>query len=160
MSQQTERVVLGIDPGLRGGLALVRGNRLLQVMDMPVMEVLGKKRVNVHAIQQLFHALHGQYGPALRCTIEKSQAAPGQSGSAAFSYGRGYGELTASLIACQIPYTEVSPQTWRRNVGLMRGTDKKASIAKAIELFPSAVDRFTASKDGRAEAALIAMSGV
>ncbi len=157
MSQQTERVVLGIDPGLRGAIAVLQDGRLLNVIDMPVIQTASKKQINAHALIQFFHALRGAYGE-VRAVVEKAQAAPGQGAAASFSYGTGFGLLLGCLIACEIRYTTVTPQTWRRNVGLMRGTDKKASITKAIELFPSHAEKFTASRDGRAEAALIALS--
>ena len=47
----------------------------------------------------------------------------GQSASASFVFGEGYGQLTMGLIACGIPTVTVSPQIWQKAFGL-RNTDK------------------------------------
>ena len=59
----------------------------------------------------------------------------------------------------------VKPQVWKKYFNLITSKDltktekKHLSIEKAKELFPSVADKLTASKDGRAEALLIALYG-
>ena len=78
------------------------------------------------------------------CYLERVNGMTGQSASASFVFGEGYGQLTMGLIACGIPTVTVSPQTWQKTIGL-RNTDKLGKTEwknilkkKAQQLFPYA----------------------
>ncbi len=152
-------VTIGIDPGLTGGIAILKGSRLLQAQRMPVRTHNKKRRIDAHALLQLFGALRNQY-PGVCAIVERSQAAPGQSVPAMFAYGMGYGVLTTSLIASGISYVEVTPVTWKRRMGFPTGAPKRYSLNEARQRFPDKAHLFSkAGDDGVAEAALIGLCG-
>lgn len=66
-----------------------------------------------------------------------------------------------TLAVCRIldkPVDLVSPQKWKPAVGIPPKSDKKYGLRLARELFPD-VDLHWESKDGRADALLIAEYG-
>jgi Holliday junction resolvasome RuvABC endonuclease subunit len=148
--------ILGIDPGMRGGLAIVEVNsgaaaRLVDAIDIPVTGVAAKERVDVLALRDWVLVHRPNYA-----VIERAQAMPKQGSSSGFKYGRAVGSLEAAITCCEIPLTIVEPTAWKK-FHQLRGSDKEASRQRALQLFPAAHAIFQRRKDhGRAEAALIA----
>jgi crossover junction endodeoxyribonuclease RuvC len=154
----TDIRLLGIDPGIRGGLAIVfvgaNGAQLVDAIDIPVTGVGAKERVNVLAIRGWLTSHAPQHA-----FIERGQAMPKQGASSGFKYGRAVGAIEAVVSCCAIPLTIVEPAVWKKFHGL-RGGDKEASRQRALQLFPSAHALLARKKDhGLAEAALIALAG-
>jgi crossover junction endodeoxyribonuclease RuvC len=152
--------ILGIDPGIRGGLAIVLVNanaapHLVDAIDIPVDGVDAKERVDVLAIRSWIV----QHAPQ-HALIERAQAMPKQGASSGFKYGRAVGAIEAVIALCEIPLTIVEPPLWKKFHGLPRASDKEASRQRARQLFPAAHALLAQKKDhGRAEAALIALYG-
>ena len=150
--------VLGIDPGVRGGLAIVEINdgaapQLVDAIDIPVAGVGAKERVDVLAIRTWIIAHRPQHA-----LIERAQAMPKQGASSGFKYGRAVGAIEAVLACCEIPMTVVEPSAWKKAHHL-RGGDKESGRQRALQLFPAAHALFARKKDhGRGEAALIALT--
>ena len=160
-TEQTRLLILGIDPGIRGGLATITGNidgaapQLVDAIDIPVTGVGAKEGVNVLAI----HDWIVQHAPA-HAFIERAQAMPKQGASSGFKYGRAVGAIEAVIACCGIPLTIVEPTAWKKFHGL-RGGDKESGRQRALQLFPTAHELLARKKDhGRAEAALIALFGL
>jgi Holliday junction resolvasome RuvABC endonuclease subunit len=152
--------ILGIDPGIRGGLAIVSINangaapQLVHAIDIPVTGVGAKERVDVLAIRSWL----AQHTPQ-HAFIERAQAMPKQGASSGFKYGRAVGAIESVIACCAIPLTIVEPSVWKRFYQL-RGGDKEAGRQRALQLFPAAHALLARKKDhGRAEAALIALAG-
>jgi crossover junction endodeoxyribonuclease RuvC len=153
--------ILGIDPGIRGGLAIVAVDsngaapQLVDAIDIPVTGVGAKERVNVLAIRDwvLPHALQHAF-------IERAQAMPKQGASSGFKYGQAVGAIEAVIACCAIPLTIIEPSMWKKFHAL-RGGDKEGGRQRALQLFPHAHALLARKKDhGRAEAALIALYGL
>jgi len=150
--------ILGIDPGVRGGLAIVEINdgvapRLVDAIDIPVTGVGAKEHVDVLAIRTWIVAHQPQHS-----LIERAQAMPKQGASSGFKYGRAAGAIEAVLACCEIPMTVIEPTAWKKFHGL-RGGDKEAGRQRALQLFPAAHALLARKKDhGRGEAALIALT--
>lgn len=65
-----------------------------------------------------------------------------------------YGTLKCSLVANNIPYIEVLPRQWKRDMGL--SSDKEQSRFMAMELFPEMKPQLKRKKDhGRSEALIL-----
>jgi crossover junction endodeoxyribonuclease RuvC len=148
--------VLGIDPGIRGGLAIITVNGgaplLVDAIDIPVTGVGAKERVDILAIRDWVAQHAPQHG-----VIERAQAMPKQGASSGFKYGRAVGAIEAAITLCEIPLTIVEPSLWKKFHGL-RGGDKESGRQRALQLFPHAHALLARKKDhGRAEAALIAL---
>jgi crossover junction endodeoxyribonuclease RuvC len=152
--------LLGIDPGIHGGLAIVfvdangAAPQLVDAIDIPVAGIGAKERVNVLAIRGWLTSHVPQHA-----FIERAQAMPKQGASSGFKYGRAVGAIEAVISCCAIPLTIVEPSIWKKFHGL-RGGDKEAGRQRALQLFPAAHALLARKKDhGRAEAALIALAG-
>jgi crossover junction endodeoxyribonuclease RuvC len=150
--------VLGVDPGVRGGLALVEisdgaAPRLVDAIDIPVTGVGARERVDVLAIRTWVQVHKPDHA-----AIERAQAMPKQGASSGFKYGRAVGALEAVLACCEIPMTVVEPSTWKK-AHRLRGGDKEGGRQRALQLFPAAHALLARKKDhGRGEAALIALT--
>jgi Holliday junction resolvasome RuvABC endonuclease subunit len=150
--------VLGIDPGVRGGLAVIELNdgavpQLVAANDIPVVGVGAKERVDVLALRTWIQMHHPD-----RAVIERAQAMPKQGASSGFKYGRATGALEAVLACCEVPFELVEPSVWKRAQHL-RGGDKEGARQLALQMFPAAHALLARKKDhGRAEAALIALT--
>lgn len=140
-------MVLGIDPGVTGGIAFLTTDRL-EAYDIPA--VAGE--VDVDTLATVIR----DKGP-VAAFIERAASRPGQGVVSVFKFGAAYGALRAVVAACGVPLHLVSPTKWKGHFGL--DADKEKSRAMALRLWPG-VGYFSRKKDhGRAEAALIALYG-
>lgn len=152
-------IVLGIDPGLSGGLAIVAGERgslprLLDVSDIPTHGENAKRRVDAIAVMEFIRKNMPNFG-----VIERAQAMPDQGSSSGFIYGRAVGALETCMEGLLIPNQIIESTAWKKANGLIKA-DKEQSRQRAIKLFPGNHDFFARKKDhNRAEAALIAWYG-
>lgn len=141
-------LLLGIDPGKTGALAALHPDgSLAWVHDMPdpISGALLADMLEGEGIAGAF--------------VEFQVGRPGQSSSAMFTFGTGYGVVLGVLGALRIPHTLVTAGKWKKSAGL--GKDKNASRALAVRLWPDHAASFARVKDdGRAEAALIARHGL
>lgn len=144
----SDKVYVGIDPGAKGAIAILQDDEVV-IDDMYSLE----DAINLFRIQRPFDC---------RVAIEQVHPLPGQSCIASFTYGENF--LLAKLIGMWYSTSPVfvSPQRWKKYFGLKKETGetkteyKRKSVMKAIDLFPKAKDMLKISKDGRAEALLIA----
>jgi crossover junction endodeoxyribonuclease RuvC len=149
--------IVGIDPGIRGGLAVVTiqngsAPQLVDAIDIPVTGVGAKERVDVLAIRDWVMRHAPQH-----VVLERAQAMPKQGSSSGFKYGRAVGAIEAAIALGEIPLTIIEPTAWKKFHAL-RGGDKEGGRQRALQLFPHAHALLTRKKDhGRAEAALIAL---
>jgi crossover junction endodeoxyribonuclease RuvC len=150
--------ILGIDPGIHGGLAIVEldggAAHLIDAIDIPVHGIKAKERVDAAAIC----AFVVKHKPT-HAYIERGQAMPKQGASSGFKYGRAIGAIEATITCCDIPMTIVEPSMWKK-FHQLHGGDKEGGRQRALMLFPAAHALLVRRKDhGRAEAALIALAG-
>jgi Holliday junction resolvasome RuvABC endonuclease subunit len=158
--------ILGIDGGIHGGCAVVNivddaAPQLLNAIDIPVVGVGAKQRVDVLAIRDWIMAYQPQHA-----AIERAQAMTKQGASSGFKYGRAVGAIEAVIACCKVPLTIVEPSMWKKFHGLHKAPGqtatevKEASRQRALQLFPAAHALFARKMDhGRGEAALIALAG-
>lgn len=145
---------VGIDPGSRGAMAIIdsEGN-VADIIDIDN---------NVDTYSGLIIRFIDNLDKDFYVAVEDVCGRPGQSCAANTTFMKlaGYAELVGYFIATD--FLKVKPQVWKKHFGLifpkdMSKTEKKhKSIELAKELFPAVADQLTASKDGRAEALLIA----
>ena len=150
--------ILGIDPGIHGGLAIVTFSddaapELVAATDIPIYGTKAKERVDVAALRSWIEPHHPYHA-----LIERAQAMPNQGASSGFKYGRAVGAIEATVVACGIPLTILEPRVWKQ-FHRLHGDNKELSRQRVLQLFPNAHALFTHKKDhGRAEAALIALT--
>ncbi len=152
-------IILGIDPGLSGGLCLVEGARgqrptVVGCVDVPTTGEKAKRRVDVAAVLTFI-----QSEPPDFAFIERAQAMPEQGSSSGFIYGRAVGMLEACVLGLGVPLEVIESSAWKKAHGLIH-KEKEDSRQKAILMFPDAHAFFARKLDhNRAEAALIAAYG-
>lgn len=152
--------VIGIDVGLKGGIALHDGNDLLDVVPMPTVH--GEMHPSV-----VISYLVGLNKKIDHVFIEHSQAFPKMIGkSSVFNFACGFGMLQGIVAALSLPYTLVKPREWQKELhkGSPADADPKARSAyAAYSLFPNksflASDKCKKDHDGMIDSALIAEYG-
>jgi len=151
--------VLGVDPGISGGWALLCPDpkTIIACGHLPTLPRARKgNKLNPHQLLSCWHDL----GRIDLAVIEHAQAMPGQGITSTFEYGRSFGTLEGVLAALNIPVQRAKPRDWKKRAGLI-GADKDMGRAKVIDLFPERSDDFRLKKDGhKADAVLIALYGV
>jgi hypothetical protein len=155
--------IVGIDPGLTGGLALLDlaagpslGVRLVRTPSVVVRtREHTRRQYDVPAMWRALCELTGYdpHGGAL-VALEAQSARPGQGVTSSYSTGLGFGLWHGLCTARQVAVVKVAPQSWKRHHGLI-GADKRASRLRAAELCPS-VGPLGAADEGPAEALLLA----
>lgn len=164
MTAAATAYTIGIDPGLDGGIAILVDGRLHSAHYTPATpQGHGARRVLAGELRDLLepYRQHRRLGTGdVHVWVERVGARPGQGASSGFNFGHGAGLIEGILTALYLPYTLITPQTWKPKAGLPKGADKHASRARAQQLFPEHAQRFCRVKDdGPAEAALIAWAG-
>ena len=153
------RLILGVDPGVTGALALIDANgALLELADAPCRDdgPAGRRKLNA----PMFAEIVRRWGPT-EAFVEAVAAKASDGTVGAFSFGRSAGVVDGVLAGMGIPVRHPQPIGWRRAVGLLAGADKDASRAEAARRWPSHARSFVRKcDDGRAEAALIAAAGL
>ena len=144
-------MILAIDPGIHGAFAWCEAEFLIDLADMPTIEVRGKHKIDTRAVCELM---------AMRdvslVVIEQAQAMPGGQGiTSAFNYGFGAGVLEGVAIGLGLPIEMIRPAVWKKASGTP--ADKGACRQMASRLWPGKAQDFRRVKDdGRADAALLA----
>jgi crossover junction endodeoxyribonuclease RuvC len=151
-------VILGIDPGLSGAIAVLDlSNKLLAVHDMPTTTIRSGKSDKRQLSEAMLSSLVKQTN-AQHSYLEFVSARPGQGVASMFNFGVGYGAIRGVLAGLGVPMSTVTPAKWQRDLNLAKGKD--ANRARAAQLFPEFAYLFSRVKDdGRADAALIAWWG-
>ena len=163
-------IVLGIDPGINGGIAFLSAaagqpKRVITADDIPTFGVDAKRRVDALAFAKMIQACPPDFA-----VIERAQAMPDQGSSSGFLYGRAVGALEGVVLGMEIPLEIIESTAWKKTHGLVSRRPngqkmstaevKEASRQKALLLFPDAHPLLARKKDhGRAEAVLIANHG-
>lgn len=151
--------ILGIDPGLLGGIVILDTDTLVAtVYRMPVNEVKkGKKKKNVYDLIKVFECIPEGVKTAY---MEQVGAMPGQGVSSTWRFAEGFGLLKSAVYARTGSLVNlVTPQKWKKYFDLSE--DKNLSRTKVLEIFPLAAPQWKTKRakilnEGVVEAALIA----
>lgn len=152
----TAAAVLGVDPGTKGGLVLVRANGTLANAwalkpGMPEDDIDRVIEFAAHSLLALgsnvcFFELVGYIGA--------HDGKQGDGGQGAFTFGHVDGYLRGGLRAHGIRPRYVPPQMWQGAMNCMSGGNKNVTKRRAIELWPA--EKWT---HALSDAALIAEFG-
>lgn len=143
-------ILLGIDPGLKGGISVYKDNNYF-CYEMPVKKI---KKDTVLDIKKVIDILKDCSGG--KCFLERSQAMPKQGVVSMFNYGKGYGILLGILHSFNIEVQEVTPQIWKKHFSLIK-KEKIDSVSLAEIKNPKEEFRTKRGRilDGKAESFLI-----
>jgi hypothetical protein len=178
------KYVIGIDPGLNGGIAAIELGPIgepinLEVIRMPTKPgPAGRRDVDGSEVGAFLNHVC-RNGTVLCAAVESVHAMPKQGVTSAFNFGKGYGKILGIIESMDIPLDEPTPQQWQKLVlsgmktkgakktrtkGAAKSNterrDKDISIRFVLNHFPQvnlkATDRSTTLHDGMAEAVCIA----
>jgi crossover junction endodeoxyribonuclease RuvC len=142
-------MIIGIDPGVVGAIAIVDGDDIVEIHDMPTIEIRGKRRVDASLLAELAGKWRGH------AVLEHVQGVQGAGASSSFAFGRGFGIVEGVIAGVGLPLTLVRPQVWTKALNVSR--DKGSHRAAAARLWPRHAGLFARVRDdGRADAALLA----
>lgn len=134
----------GIDPGKKGAIAWLSQDGHLTAVEMPsttkdVLDVI--ESMAQHDVKML--------------ALEKPIAMPGQGTKTTSTVFQAYGVLVAGLTVFNVPFIEVAPARWKRNLDLTASKD--LSRERATQMFPEYAHLWKLKRqDGVAEASLLA----
>ena len=133
---------IGIDPGAKGGLAVIR--------DGGITVVPYEKSRYIEILSRV--------PPDSECCLEHVHAMPGQGVTSMFNFGQNFGWVQGVLEAMGVSYELVQPQKWKKEFSITG--DKNSSIMVCKRLFPGVsllpTERCRKDNDGMAEALLMA----
>lgn len=140
-----ERPVMGVDPGMYGGIAFLYPSGCVVACDIPLIG----PDVDVDELVRLIR----ERKPTL-AVVERSGAFPKQGVASTFRYGVAVGCIRGAIVACAVPLELVAATKWKGHFRIAK--DKELARGLAVRLWPG-TGFFARKKDhGRAEAALIA----
>lgn len=149
--------ILGVDPGLDGGIAAITPDGL-QLRVMPVVAVGKRRQLDEQAIVQWLTPFAIQKAHVF---IELVASRPRQSVVAMFSFGAGWGLVRGICAGLGMSYELVRPQEWQGLV--LKGQPKGSEYLVASRLWPNAdwraSERASKPHSGLVNAALIAEYG-
>ena len=152
-------LIIGIDPGIKGAICILKDGVVINVFDMPVMPVGKKNKSQVNGSQvynEILKVIENEGKQDVKVVIEQVSAMPGQGVTSMFNFGQSYGVLKGIFSAMQIPMDFISPVKWKKYYNLIN-TQKDSSRTKAIEFFPYISSKLSRKKDAnKADAILIA----
>jgi crossover junction endodeoxyribonuclease RuvC len=98
--------IMGIDPGLGGGIAVLSDNGVL-LEPMPRI----KNELDLNELARII----SDHASDIRCAfLEQVSAMPKQGVSSMFKFGRVYGVVEGMLAANKVPVVYVRPQVWMK----------------------------------------------
>jgi len=153
-------IYIGVDPGLSGGIGVIREEFSLhgtnnigtkaEAFKMPATEM------DLYELLKKFASWgHLAFKNPIFCYLEKAQAFPGgikfvkcprcsamlktKQAQGVVSTGKflqQYGTIRGILTALHIPFETITANTWQKALGCQTRGDKNISKAKAQQLFP------------------------
>ena len=152
-------LVIGIDPGISGSICFLEDGKILDVIEMPIMNEGKKNKKQVNGSQiynEILERINTQEKKNIRVIIEQVSAMPGQGVTSMFNFGQSFGILKGICSAMQLPMFFVRPAKWKKYFNLIN-SEKDASRTRAIEIFPYFSTQLSKKKDAnKADAILIA----
>ena len=126
-------IVLGIDPGLDGAVAVLEADDTLGFYLTPTLSA-GSGGMREYDLSEMRAMLTAH--PVALAVIEAVGARPGQGRTSIFRFGCGYGLWLGLLAGLKIPFQQVRPQAWKQEILLGTAKDKAAAIALVQRRFP------------------------
>lgn len=128
---------LGIDPGLRGGIAAL--DHTGAVVGLWPMPVAGGE-IHAAAIADIFRSLrcldsHQDIG---QVTLERVAAMPKQGVSSTFTFGTGWGMVRGVCAAMNVPVVLVPATVWKKRVLVGLPHDKDGAVRYCANRWPTA----------------------
>ena len=150
-------IIIGIDPGLNGAIAVLKNNKVLDIFDVPVMPEgkKNKRQLNSAQLAKLLKDIIHENDDVM-VVVENVSAMPGQGVTSMFNFGQSFGLIKGVCAALSLPIFFVRPSKWKKHFELINSS-KDSSRTKVIEMYPSLSSQLAKKKDvNKSDAILIA----
>ena len=151
-------IIVGIDPGLTGAIAILDNKKVISLFDMPVMTEgkKNKRQLNSAQLVNILSEYKKRKDDEVSVVVEQVNAMPGQGVTSMFNFGQTFGAIKGVCAAMGLPIFFVRPSKWKKHFELINAS-KDSSRTKAIEMYPSLSNQLTKKKDvNKSDAILIA----
>ena len=151
-------IIVGIDPGLTGAIAILDNKKVISLFDMPVMAEgkKNKRQLNSAQLVNILSEYKKRKDDEVSVVVEQVNAMPGQGVTSMFNFGQTFGAIKGVCAAMVLPIFFVRPSKWKKHFELINAS-KDSSRTKAIEMYPSLSNQLTKKKDvNKSDAILIA----
>ena len=139
-------IIIGIDPGLSGAIAVLENHIVKKIFDMPVMSEgkKNKRQLNSAQLVELIKQnIKNKEETAI--VVEQVNAMPGQGVTSMFNFGQTFGAIKGICAALGLPIFFVRPAKWKKHFELINSS-KDASRTKVIEMYPSISNQLSKKK--------------
>ena len=149
--------IIGIDPGLSGGIAILDNKKVVSIFDMPVMAEGKKNKRQLNSAQLVALIKENiQSDEEVAVIVEQVNAMPGQGVTSMFNFGQTFGAIKGVCAALELPIFFVRPSKWKKHFDLINSS-KDSSRTKVIEMYPTLSNHLSKKKDvNKSDAILIA----
>lgn len=124
------KTYIGIDPGLRGGIAIIGE----ETMTFP-MPIDDDGEISETELRDII--MYTNKGIDKIIIVEKVHSMPRQGVKSMFTFGHGCGKIKATIKLLGLPYRYVHPQVWQKKVCPGYGNPKLRVLISAKQLFPN-----------------------
>lgn len=111
------KTYIGIDPGSSSGCIAI-------ISSISSMELPSTIEFSKYTTREWYEELKLIADDDCFCILEKVHGMPGMNVSAVSSFMKNVGHIEMALIALNIPFQEITPQTWMKSYGLKREKDE------------------------------------
>ena len=151
--------IIGIDPGISGAICFFENGKIIEIIDMPIMNDGKKNKKQVNGAQiynEIYEQIKNIPKHEINVVLEQVSAMPGQGVTSMFNFGQSFGVIKGICAAMRLPLHFVRPAKWKKYFNLLN-SEKQASRTKAIEIFPDISHKLSKKKDiNKADAIFIA----
>lgn len=123
-------VYIGCDIGMNGGIAFIVDGMLY------TFKISNDTKYLAHRLSNVMRMFRND---KVICYIEKQQAFPGQGVVSTFKLGYGYGIVTGTIEALNIPTIHIRPKQWMDHYDLPKDKKDRKNKLKQIaqDLYPN-----------------------
>ena len=123
--------IIGIDPGLNGAIAILEDNKVLDILDMPVMPEGKKNKRQLNSAQLVKYIKDNldEKSKEIIVVVEQVNAMPGQGVTSMFNFGQTFGAIKGICAALGLPIFFVRPAKWKKYFGLINSLAYKISVS-------------------------------
>ena len=122
-------IIIGIDPGLSGAIAILDDKKVLSIFEMPVMAE-GKKNKRQLNSAQLVNIIRENIkkNEEAVVVVEQVNAMPGQGVTSMFNFGQTFGAIKGVCAALNLSIFFVRPSKWKKHFELINSS-KDSSLS-------------------------------
>ena len=158
--------IIGVDPGATGAIALLdwsdgHPGKLVDLYDMPTQPNNTKGTcLDEKKVLEIITVTWRHHIPRI-AFIEQVNGHATKNLSSAFNFGGYFHSMRVLISTAGIPHEFLMPAAWKKTMECQgKGPEGKVvAVVKARTLWPESEKLFLKTKDGRADAALIAAAG-